>query len=365
MTNKHIVQLDGLRFFAVLMVMIAHWLQWQWSNPILMNTPFVHGVTLFFVLSGFLITRILLNNRDECNEKGLKKIHLVKNFYIRRFFRIFPIYYLLIIGFYVFHYKNTAEIFPWLLTYTSNIYQSINNIYVGDFNHFWSLAVEEQFYLFWPFIILFIKPNRTLLAIFLTIFISLLTRGYLFLYVGKWMATAYFTMSCMHALGLGALLAFIKTYKPKTEKKLSHPVWLYLASIIYIVLLIIQVKLNMGWCREIFDDFFFAILAFFIILRASENRFSGLVKFILENKFVLYSGKISYGLYVFHLFIPTLFLYISPKIGLSISNKYTYFVACYFLTFLVAHLSWKLIESPINKLKDKVPYIKTPQKLEQ
>ncbi len=121
----------------------------------------------------------------------------------------------------------------------------------------------------------------------------------------------------------------------------------------------------MGWCREIFDDFFFAILAFFIILRASENRFSGLVKFILENKFVLYSGKISYGLYVFHLFIPTLFLYISPKIGLSISNKYTYFVACYFLTFLVAHLSWKLIESPINKLKDKVPYIKTPQKLEQ
>ncbi len=120
----------------------------------------------------------------------------------------------------MFHYKNTAEIFPWLLTYTSNIYQSINNIYVGDFNHFWSLAVEEQFYLFWPFIILFIKPNRTLLAIFLTIFISLLTRGYLFLYVGKWMATAYFTMSCMHALGLGALLAYIKTYKPKTEKKI-------------------------------------------------------------------------------------------------------------------------------------------------
>ena len=358
MTNKHIVQLDGLRFFAVLMVMVAHWLQWQWSNPILMNTPFVHGVTLFFVLSGFLITRILLNNRDEFNEKGLKKGYLLKNFYIRRFFRIFPIYYLLIIGFYLFNYKNTGEILPWLLTYTSNIYQSINNVYVGDFNHFWSLAVEEQFYLFWPFLILFLKPNRILLVILVTILISLLTRGYLFLYVGKWMATAYFTISCMHALGLGALLAYIKIYKPNIENKLSHPFWLYLTLIIYVVLLIVQVKFNMGWSREIFDDFFFAILAFFIILRASENRFTGILKFILENKFVTYSGKISYGLYVYHLFIPTLFLYISPKIGISISNKYTYFVACYFLTFLVAHISWKLIESPINKLKDKVPYIK-------
>ena len=71
--NKHIIQLDGLRFFAVLMVMIGHWLQWKWQNPILLKIPFVHGVILFFVLSGFLITRILLTNRDLYNRGGENK----------------------------------------------------------------------------------------------------------------------------------------------------------------------------------------------------------------------------------------------------------------------------------------------------
>lgn len=362
MNNKHIIQLDGLRFFAVLMVMVAHWAQWQWTNPILTKIPFVHGVTLFFVLSGFLITRILLTNREKYDAGKLNKSSLIKNFYIRRFFRIFPIYYLLLSFLYIINYNNTRELFPWLITYTSNIYQSIHNIYVGDFNHFWSLAVEEQFYLFWPFVILFIKPKKTLIAIILTIIIALLFRAYLFIFIGKWMATSYFTLSCMHALGLGALLAYLKLYKPKIEKSLSNPVWLYLTLAGYIVSLIIQNQFNLAWYKEIFDDFFFSILAFFIILRASENGFTGVFKLTLENKFVTYSGKISYGLYVYHLFMPTLFYFIAPKIGLAITNKYTFFIALYFLTFLVSHISWKLIESPINKLKDKVPYLKSSPK---
>ena len=76
--NKHIIQLDGLRFFAVLMVMIGHWLQWKWTNPVLLKIPFVHGVILFFVLSGFLITRILLSNRDKYNESQKNKFFSIK-----------------------------------------------------------------------------------------------------------------------------------------------------------------------------------------------------------------------------------------------------------------------------------------------
>ncbi len=358
MNNKHIIQLDGLRFFAVLMVMIAHWLQWQWTNPILTKLPFGHGVTLFFVLSGFLITRILLSNRDKYDEKKSNKFILIKNFYIRRFFRIFPIYYLLILFLYFIDYNNTREIFPWLITYTSNIFQSINNVYIGDFNHFWSLAVEEQFYLFWPFVILFIKPNKTFIVIIFTIIFALIIRTYLHLYVGKWMATSYFTLSCMHALGLGALLAYIKLYKPKMGIILSKPIWLYLTVVLYAGSLILQNKVNMGWYKEVFDDFFFAILATFIILRASENGFKGVVKYILEHEFITYSGKISYGLYVYHLFMPALFFYLAPKIGLTITNKYSFFISLYLLTFIISHFSWKLIESPINKLKNRVPYMK-------
>lgn len=359
MQNRYIVQLDGLRFFAVLMVMVAHWL--QWSNPILTKIPFVHGVTLFFVLSGFLITRILLQNRDLYDKNQLKKAYLVKSFYIRRFFRIFPIYYLLIFLLFIFNYKNTQEIFPWLVTYTSNIYQSIHNVYVGDFNHFWSLAVEEQFYIFWPFLVLFIKPKRTFLAIILTIVLSLVTRVILYFMVDGWMATSYFTLSCMHALGLGALIAYVKLYKPKIEGSLAKRIWLYVAAGLYVVSLSFQNILDLRWYKEILDDFLFAILALFIILRASNNGFTGLAKVVLENKFIVYSGKISYGLYVFHLFIPALMYVILPRIGVSISNKYIFFIASYMLTFCVASLSWKLIEAPINKLKNKVPYLKNKE----
>jgi peptidoglycan/LPS O-acetylase OafA/YrhL len=349
---------------AVTMVIIAHFLQWQWTNPILTKIPFVHGVTLFFVLSGYLISQILIQNRDKYEKLGQSKIILIKNFYQRRFLRIFPIYYILVFGLFFFNYKNTREIFLWLLTYTSNIYQSINNVYVGDFNHFWSLAVEEQFYLFWPFVILFLKPNKTLIIIILTILISLATKGYLYMYIGKWMATSYFTFSCLHALGLGALLAYLKLYQPKTETKLSNPIWLYLTFSLYIVSLIIQNQFKLNWFREIFDEFFFAVLSFFIVLRASENRFRGIIKIFLENHFITYAGKISYGMYVYHLFIPTLIYFIAPKIGISISSKYTFFIVAYFLTFIVAYISWKLIEYPINKLKNKVPYLKHGNNIE-
>jgi len=356
--NNYIIQLDGLRFFAVLMVMIAHWMQWQWTNPIVVNFPFGHGVTLFFVLSGFLITRILLTNRDNSFKTNTSKKHLIKNFYIRRFLRIFPIYYLLIFFLFAIDYKNTREFFPWLVSYSSNIYQSIHNVYVGDFNHFWSLAVEEQFYLFWPFLILFIKPNKIFISIIITIIIAIGFKIYLFLFVGKWMATSYFTLSCMHALGLGALLAFIVLYKRKFAEALAKPIWLYLGVLLYIAMLFIQYQYKLKWYKDIADEIIFALLSVLIILRASNNGFKWGVKYILENKFVSYSGKISYGLYVYHVFIPTLFFFIAPRIGIIITNKYTYFIGFYFLTFLVAHYSWVVIEKPISKLKSKAPYLK-------
>jgi peptidoglycan/LPS O-acetylase OafA/YrhL len=356
--KKHIVQLDGLRFYAVLMVMVAHWLQWQWTNPILKGIYFSHGVTLFFVLSGFLITDILLRNRDQYNSKNLNKWVLVKNFYIRRFFRIFPLYYLLIFALFFADYQKTREIFPWLVSYTSNIYQSIHHVYIGEFNHFWSLAVEEQFYLFWPFLILFIRPKKTLVTIFVVILFSLLLKAYLFYFVDGWMAGAYFTFSCMHALGLGAVLAYFKNYKPEVIKRLSKPKWLYLSGAVYIVLLIFQNTYEWHWYKNIFEDFFFAVFAMFIILRASTNGFKGIAKWGLENRFVVYSGKISYGLYVFHLFIPSLYMYMLDYFDFVIHRTVIYFGVLYMMTFAAAYISWNLIEAPINRLKNKVPYLK-------
>lgn len=348
--------MEGLRFYAVLMVMIAHWSQWQWTDRFFIHIPFVHGVTLFFVLSGYLITSILNNNRENYDREKIKKSRLIRNFYMRRVLRIFPIYYLLIIALFLFNYDNTRELFPWLVTYTTNIYQSIHNVSIGDFRHFWSLAVEEQFYLFWPFVILFVRPKKTLTVILITIVLSLIVRFYLYFFVGKWMATAYFTLSCMHALGLGALLAYIQIYQPKWSVTLTKPLWVYLAFGGYVVSLFIQTKLEMGWYKETIDEFLFAILAFFIISRASVNGFTGIGKRILENTFVTYSGRISYGMYIIHFFIPGVYLYFALQFGWKLEHKLILFILYYAMTFAAAYVSWKLIEQPFNSLKDKVPY---------
>ncbi len=357
MRNDHIVQLDGLRFFAVLMVMIAHWLQWQWSNPLLVNMPFVNGVTLFFVLSGFLISRILFVNRDECIAEKISKFHLIKSFYLRRFFRIFPIYYLLIIALFFFNYKNTQEIFPWLVTYTSNWYQSINNVYLGEYSHFWSLAVEEQFYLFWPFCILFVKPSKSINLILIFILIAIAVRVYLFVFVGKWMATAYSTFSCMDSLGIGALLAYINLYKKDLFKKIARISNLYILGGFYITGLFVQDYFHLYWYKEIFGVFVFSLVAGIVIAISSQNGFKSWAKYILELKFISYSGRISYGMYVYHVFVATLFFYFMNRFDLSLNNKYLMFVFLYFITFYISHLSWKYIESPINNLKKKVPYL--------
>lgn len=360
--DQHSVQLDGLRFFAVFAVMFAHWLQWDLPNqPWVMKLPFVHGVLLFFVLSGFLITRIILKNKAaNAGVPGFRG-RFLKNFYIRRALRIFPIYYGLLILLLVINFDKIAEYAPWLFTYTINIYQAIKCDYLGPFNHLWSLSVEEQFYLLWPLLLLLIPARRVLLFIVLVIAISIGTKAGIFLFTDNWIAGGIFTISSMHALAIGALLAWLMSVSHPLLKKLDNPAWLYGTAVVY-VLAILFLRDKIDWYKEIFDDMLFAILSVLVIYRASAGRFRFGVKWVLENPVVAYGGKISYGMYLYHLFIPSLFYYYAPKIGLGISNKYTFFVALCCITYVLAHFSWVLIEKPLNSLKKYFPYSKQTDK---
>lgn len=354
MIQNRIVQLDGLRFIAVFMILIAHWVQGGFKNLILQEMPFVHGVTLFFVLSGYLITRSLFINKDRIDDK----LKILKIFYIRRSLRIFPIYYILLFVLFILDFEQTRELIWWLTTYTTNIYQSYTNLNIQHLNHLWSLAVEEQFYLFWPFVILFTNSKNYLKVIILTILFSLLIKAYLFYFVGNWMATAYFTLSCMFALGLGALLAYLKLYKKDFIAIISKPFWLYISLFIYLLLVVFRMNSALPWFKEIFDEFLFAIVSTLAILRASENGFSSIGGILLEHRLVTYLGKISYGLYLYHLFVPSFYIYIAKYFDLSITNKPTLFFIYLFITILISHLSWILIEMPINKFKEKFVFKK-------
>ncbi|MBK8553825.1 MAG: acyltransferase [Ignavibacteria bacterium] len=154
---SYMPQLDSLRTFAVFSVLIGHWFA---EFEKFSNFPFgMFGVTLFFVLSGFLITQILISGRIDTEEIFKKKIHSIKQFYIRRTLRIFPIYYITIFICLLFNVQDIRDKFFWFLFYASNIYFYNINDWAGSLSHLWTLAVEEQFYLLWPFIILLFRRS--------------------------------------------------------------------------------------------------------------------------------------------------------------------------------------------------------------
>lgn len=210
--------LDGVRAIAALMVMVFHL-----SAVVPDTTPLAGvlklsvsahmGVTLFFVLSGFLITRILISTRDDT--------HFFKNFYLRRSLRIFPLYYLFLLIFYfaipVVTDSPFTPVKEQLIFYT--YFQDFAMTFDWKANgpgHYWSLAVEEHFYLFWPLIVYYCN-NKSLykviagiVAVAFALRIVLIMGGY---------PVYYFTFTRFDSLAMGALLALMETKQAfkKTE----------------------------------------------------------------------------------------------------------------------------------------------------
>ncbi len=348
-------QLDTLRFFSVLSVMIGHWIAWDSDNEFVKSFHWGNGVLFFFVLSGFLITEILYKQKSKIDTGSLTIGAALKSFYLRRTLRIFPIYYGLIFFLFYVNYKNTREIFPYLVSYTSNILEAKTNNYVGDFNHFWSLAVEEQFYIFWPLCIFFI-PNKHLFKFIMgTIIFSLLSKFcFVSFWPDKWMAASYLTNNVMFALGIGALLAYIKQTRVEWFNKVSENVFLTPAIIIIYLgsYYFIAHKNLFPRIGFIFDEFIFCVLSVIIISRAVGSGYKYIGKFILENENFSHLGQISYGLYLYHLFtIPTFWDYIAPKLSLHSDKKETIWMLYFLFTWLAAEISYLVIERPFNWLK--------------
>lgn len=348
-------QLDSLRFFSVLSVIIGHWISWDTDNYHVRTLPWGHGVHFFFVLSGFLITEILYNQKTEIELGNKSFFQSLKTFYIRRTLRIFPLYYLLIFFLCYINYKNTREIFPYLVTYTSNILEAKTNNYVGDFNHFWSLAVEEQFYIVWPIFILSLPKKHLLKFIIGTIILSLISRlCYTAITPEKWMAASYLPHNVMFALGIGALLAYIKNSSATVFNKISESMWL--APLVFLTYLILFFKVvHKNYFPSInflLDELIFCVFSMLVIARAVGNNYKYIAKFVLENKHFTHLGQISYGLYIYHLFsISTFCDYVGPSIGLHADKKETAWMLYFLFTWFAAEITYMLIEQPFNYLK--------------
>lgn len=340
-------QLDGLRAILVLAVMYTHYLPkpyWIFS---------IHwggwAVRVFFIISGFLMTQILLNKRETCPVNARERYQIIKKFYIKRFLRLAPVFYLALLFMYIFNVPNTRETFWWHIFYLSNIHFAITNSYHQYVAHLWSLAVEFQFYLVWPLVMLFLSKK----AIFISILVAVpAVLAYRFLCpilgvpeIAMWVLPPY----SLDALLLGALLALLSHHG-----KISSNDWWF------------KICAWSGATITVFGGHIFGssenlvhtgptLLAIFfswVVLRAAEGG-EGRPWKILQNKTWVNIGKISYGIYVFHLAVQYL---LEPKLKtlFSTTNAWTDIgtaMTMMLISTALATISWRYFEEPINRYR--------------
>ncbi|WP_234735019.1 acyltransferase family protein [Tellurirhabdus bombi] len=361
--TNYLPQLDGLRCLAVLFVLLEHWLG---ARNILPLGPL--GVTLFFVLSGFLITRILLTSKEKLagQQGGFKRY--IKTFYIRRTLRIFPLYYAILILLAVLNVPPVRETLVWSALYATNIYMIIHRTWLGSIDHFWSLAVEEQVYLVVPFVLFFLPKRLVPWLVIGTMLVSFAVRYMVYRWPLPLMVSYVATPACLDSFGLGALLAYWYLYKPTLFQKIFSNTWLIISSVaLYSCLLALSMN-NESFHKvypALWDRFCASVMGAFIIGGAVIG-YKGVGKWLLENPFSQYIGRISYGLYLIHAFVYNAFYMNYDFVLMSPWNEWVAAIPaldnwillklayCLSITVVLASLSWYLLENPINRLKDKL-----------
>ena len=349
-------QLDGLRAFAVLAVVFYHYVAGHLAGYAaypLAGYAAYSGVRLFFALSGFLITGILLRARDDAELEGVKRIGALARFYARRSLRIFPLYYVVVGLVYVVDFEPARALIGWLLTYTLNLFMAHQGWLENRFAHFWSLAVEEQFYLFWPWVILFLRRRWLIPATLAMVSLAPLWRlsyalsGYTTM---TSLATGISTVSCLDHLGLGALLALIVHRHPERAGDLRR-----------LTVLLLPLAVAGATAARLLPSLpvFLALhdplqaVAFCCVIHGASRGYGGLAGRVLSWTPILYVGKISYGVYVYHPFMPPLVAFILLRAtGVALAEEELVISAgAAALTVAVAALSWHAMERPINALK--------------
>ena len=321
-----------MRAIAVVMVMVFHMAQ-QAERLTSFISPTKTGVDLFFALSGFLITGILLKS-------NAGDWHEVRTFYVRRALRIFPLYYaylalLAIVG---------TPISLCFLIYTQNFFITAGVPVFGP-NHLWSLAVEEQFYLVWPFIVLFL-PRRMLMKVLVgVIAFAFLIRIPMYFHG---LDPYYFTPSRIDALACGGVIALL-LYQGKLAR--ARPVLFVLFVLGIVITLLEAATANRFPHLEWIQLTKYSVLAM-LYASAIGLLVTGAPQWIalpLKSRPFRFVGRISYGLYVFH---PTAF-YVAHRYLVPEGHLILLTIAGFALAFALALTSWYGMERYMVSLKDR------------
>jgi peptidoglycan/LPS O-acetylase OafA/YrhL len=379
--NQHIhfYNLDVLRFFAAFMIVLMHGYQallgWSRIPELLRRYPniadyeeknlnatglfvkrlienFDLGVEFFFLISGFLITYLLLNERTLTG-----KIHLPK-FYMRRFLRIWPLYFIVL--------GITPLLVAWTQAasphYLWNVF-FLNNyaaIYYAQFEpglaHLWSICIEEHFYLLWPVLLLMVPVNRLPYLFGVLIALSACFKWYYFHHASN----AEFhlkvnTLCRMDTLAIGGWLAWIIREK---SFSVNIPGWIRIMVYTVFLLLFCSVDvhqkddvLKVLFLRPLFTAFFVFILLNYLFNPNAWLNFK-------QKNILHYLGKISFGIYMYHnLFFSVLYQKILWP--LKIDGFWWFWLIYIAVVLLISILSFELLEKPILKWKDRFAIVHT------
>ena len=224
-SSSYIPELDGLRFIAIAGVLIGHFTM---ATKIKEFTSILssNGVNLFFVLSGFLISQILYEGKKENSD-----LNYLKVFYIRRFLRIFPLYYFILVLTFALNIPGSRDNFYWLFFYLGNIKMALSHGQLGYLGHLWSLSVEEQFYIFFPIIIYFLPIKRIPLVLGILFGLAIGFRILIMILIpspkiGFWYSYTL-TPGCLDSFAIGAYLAYLKIFNFQLLQTILKQKWIF------------------------------------------------------------------------------------------------------------------------------------------
>lgn len=373
--SGHVRLLDGIRGIAVLTVMLFHF---SVSEHLPAGGPHALadraywavagmgwvGVDIFFVLSGYLITSILLRTKERAG--------YFRSFYARRVLRIFPLYYAFLLlwmivlptalhlaGRHVAEIEEGQENQLWYWLYIQNFYVFIYGAKPAHgLGHFWSLAIEEQFYIVWPFLVWVLPRRGVAWATGAMIVGSMVVRWVMARNGYTEYQILTFTPARVDSLGLGALLAVLVQGRAAPDwltvwgRRLFWP--LTAAAVGVLLVLGEHSGEQMWWTYTLIT----AAAGCLIVYGSSSAEGSATYRF-LNARWLRRTGEISYGLYVFHVPIRALLIRVFPErlvMGFQLPWLLVFAVMCLVASYVVAELSWRLFESRVLKLKKYFAY---------
>ncbi len=361
--KQRIVSLDGLRGVAVLMVLFFHYLNNSFNNAgdgklnkielFLKKITYWGwaGVDLFFILSGFLIASILISNRESRT--------FFKTFYVRRFSRIVPIYYLLIVVFCIANYflsDTGSRLFinpiapQWYVAFLQNFQMSLQGKFGPEaLTPTWSLAVEEQFYLIIPLVIYFFNDKKVLLFCLMCVVFAPIYRAN----SDNWYQSYTHFLSRIDSPCFGVMLAIFTKNKEFAAEIRKYAVYILLILVCMIVAFVFFGFKSLN--HSLIALIFMFVTAVTIRLREGQMLYK-----LLASKFLQLMGRYSYFIYLYHILINgLLFLLLTRYTNATIENVYGYLITIlsFIATCLLAHFSYYLIESRMISWSHRFKYV--------